>query len=504
MGSEIELHQATYSFLRTQIEFGFYRPGDTLPAMEELCRQAHISLDTVKLAYQRLQDEGYISLLPKAGARVIVKYDAKEVDRHIQVYFAQRKTALLDLSQALPPLLSWAQWLSLKHSPAGALGGLEKLASASHKSPNLIWRHIQLMYGDLGNELFMRLLRHMYLYFQGPFYSVPGNEVYFDRGLNWQRKIATYSSRGQWDDLAQVLQAAHNDLSHVVMGFYTENIAVAPLQEETSFKWSAYKKSSQLRYTLAIGLLTDISRGVYPPGSYLPPAERLAAEKGVSLSTVRRAIALLNSLGAVKSSRTLGARVLPPAESTENCDFTQANIGSRLLDMTAGLQIYALSAKAVAKITLSALDDSALGQWQRRLSHLQNGQRYELVTYTSLELIAQFAPYSTIRSIYAELLRLLFWGNPLRGKRGKPEDNLSFFNDFFNRMLKALATKDFSSFAAILEELLLHELRFTADMLKQLGLREVDSILIPEPEESWDWGEDESMLWSPRGIQYEK
>ena len=118
MGSEIELHQATYSFLRTQIEFGFYRPGDTLPAMEELCRQAHISLDTVKLAYQRLQDEGYISLLPKAGARVIVKYDAKEVDRHIQVYFAQRKTALLDLSQALPPLLSWAQWLSLKHSPA--------------------------------------------------------------------------------------------------------------------------------------------------------------------------------------------------------------------------------------------------------------------------------------------------------------------------------------------------------------------------------------------------
>ncbi|MFR3751709.1 MAG: GntR family transcriptional regulator [Enterocloster sp.] len=36
---------------------------------------------------------------------------------------------------------------------------------------------------------------------------------------------------------------------------------------------------------------------MYPPGSYLPSAERLSAEKGVSVSTVRRAVCLLNSIG---------------------------------------------------------------------------------------------------------------------------------------------------------------------------------------------------------------
>ena len=80
------------------------------------------------------------------------------------------------------------------------------------------------------------------------------------------------------------------------------------------FCWDAYNKSSQLRYSLAMELLTEIGRGIYLLGAIFLRRERLSAEKGVSVSTVRRAVCLLNSIGAVKSSRPLGARVLTPSQ----------------------------------------------------------------------------------------------------------------------------------------------------------------------------------------------
>lgn len=256
-----------------------------------------------------------------------------------------------------------------------------------------------------------------------------------------------------------------------------------PSGAETAFRWSAYRKSSQRCYSLAIGLLTGISRGAYPAGSYLPPAGRLAGEAGVSVSTVRRTVSLLNSIGAVKSSRTLGVCVLPPEQSAENCDLTRPHIRSRLLDLTAGLQLYALSARAVSALTLSALDADALRQWSRRLSGLQSGRRYELAAYASLELLSKQAPYGTIRTVYTELLQLFFWGNPLRGTRGATEENRRSFDPLSSRMHGALEARDIPRFSALLEALLLHELRVTVDALLALGIGEARALLIPDEDE---------------------
>ena len=120
MGSELELHQVIYAYLLTQIQFGFYRCGESLPGMEELSRQSHISLDTVTLAYHRLCREGYISLTQKAGAKVAVSYRREEIGGYVRRYFAQREAALRDLSRSIWPLFGWALWLSLKHAPPEA------------------------------------------------------------------------------------------------------------------------------------------------------------------------------------------------------------------------------------------------------------------------------------------------------------------------------------------------------------------------------------------------
>lgn len=172
----------------------------------------------------------------------------------------------------------------------------------------------------------------------------------------------------------------------------------------------------------------------------------------------------------MKSSRTLGALVLSPSQSTDNCDFTQPAIRGRLLELAEGLQIYALYSRAVSKITLDSLDTDALCQWKQRMYDVQISQRYELTTYVSLEMIAKYAPYRTVRIIYSELLRLLFWGNPLRGMRGDTKDRNQYLEPAFKRMVSALIERDFTTSSAALEELLVFELRIIEKQLKKLGI----------------------------------
>ena len=107
-------------------------------------------------------------------------------------------------------------------------------------------------------------------------------------------------------------------------------------------------------------LLISISRSVYPVGSLLPSQKELAEQKGVSLSTVRRALDLLSSVGAIKSAKYVGTVVLPFDKATENSDFTKPVLQRRLLDMVESLQIFALSCKDVSLITLNSLDSGSV------------------------------------------------------------------------------------------------------------------------------------------------
>lgn len=106
--------------------------------------------------------------------------------------------------------------------------------------------------------------------------------------------------------------------------------------------------------------------------------------------------------------------MLTPSQSAENCDFTQPDLRRRLLELAESLQIFALSGKAVSEITLASLDDPSLCRWKQCLYDLKTRGHSERLIYTCLSLISEYAPFQTLRTVYSELLRLLFWGNPLQ------------------------------------------------------------------------------------------
>ena len=472
MGSEMELQQVIYHIFVTQIEFGTYRLGDRLPTIEEAGQLLFVSPDTVRSAYLRLKKEGYITLSKHIGAAVAVQFNEQEINNHILSYFVLRKNAMIDLSLSMKPLFAHIQCVCLKNAGPKLLDQIESITSQQDclASYSMI-QYMLHIYGSLENDLLMRLVWQVFMFFQAPFLSVPQNIKHFEWKDSPLLHTLQLCREQNWPALRTSVEAFQDRLASVLYDFYENNIDSGELVTQTAFHWNSYKKASQLCYTLGMEILTDINRGRYTPGSFLPSLEKMAKEKQVSVSTIRRTLSLLNSIGVTKSVNGHGTKILHKNEISENCDLTQPAVRRRLSDYAQSLQILFLFFCEVSKITVASLDQEARLQFIKRLTLLRRLQRYELAVYGILELITHFAPLQTIRVVYGELFRQLLWGYPLRSIKEENEESKKSCLVSLDHFLECLSRSDWEGFSAKLEELLQSELAFTAEQLTAMGIR---------------------------------
>lgn len=479
MKKEMDLCQVVYNNLATQIRFGAYRFGDQLPTLEELSHLQMVSIDTVRTAYRRLQADGFITLSKSTGATVKVQYTEAEIAQNIQKFYSQRKDSLLDLSQSMRFLFCNALWTALKHAPPEILDEIDLLVLQNRDILPSYTQHLQLIYGSLHNELMMRLVWQTFMFFQAPFLSISDNVTRLIAESNPLLDLTGCCRRKDWAGLWSAVEAFFEKFSCALSGFYEEKISLPPTEKQVTFIWSSYKKTSQICYSLCREILGSISRHEYPAGSYLPSLEKLAKEKQVSVSTIRRTLLVLNQIGAVKSLNGVGTKILPLGDNTENCDFTQPVIRKRLLDYVQCLQFFALSCRMTAESTLASLDSEAFAECKNRLLKIKQTGQPELVVYLSLEFIACSTPLRTIRTVYTELLHLLFWGNPLRSIRKNQEGFSGFFLPYIEYFIACLDRPAPVAFAATLEELVTCLLNLSVELMAELGFSEVESLLIP-------------------------
>lgn len=479
MENSTELRSVVYNILLDQIQFGTYRRGEKLPTIEETGARLCVSIDTARSAYLRLKEKGYISLSKNVGATVKVNYGPQETEQFIQTFFSRRKHAMLDLGRSMRPLFANAQWVGLKSAPAETLRAMEALLKEGRAAaPYAMLKHLNQKYGSLGNSLLMRLVWQTFMFLHGPFFSLEENLQYFDQSADYLPEVLTLCQNRDWPALRAALERSTEKLSLALVRFYDSRITAPPPEQEEAFAWSSYKKSRQLCYSLAMDLLISISRGEYPAGSLLPSQEELAGQKGVSVSTVRRSLELLGSVGAIRSAKYVGTRVLPFDQATENSDFTKPVLQRRLLDMAESLQIFALSCKDVSLLTLSSLDAGSVAALCGELKARKQWRRGDILSYFVLDLITRHAPCQAIRTVYSELLRQFFWGYALHGLLESPEALNAISDPYFDALIAALEGADYPRFSAKLEELMLHELRRTVNSLSGLGVPGVERLLI--------------------------
>lgn len=480
MKNDMERCQIVYNVLKTHIQFGAYRCGHTLPTMEQSAGDFLVSLDTVRSAYLRLQQEGYITLSTNVGSVVVRDYSESEIEENVQRFYSERKHALIDMSKSLHPLLGRAQWAGLKNAPPAIYARTKQQKIEHTLNPSNPFQFIIQAFDSLGNDLLLRLLWQIFTFYEAPFLSTPQNPWGAFAVNEYAPRYLDFCLKKDWDSLRKSICDVQESLSPILCRFYEERITAPVPQRQISFAWSSYEKASQICYTLAMDLLTEISLGHYPEHTLLPSLSKLSRERNVSVSTVRRALALLNGIGAVKSEKRIGTRVLSFHKTSENCDFTNPVVRKRLLDMARSMQILTLSCREVSERTMSALDAAGRQSCREHLSTVEQRQVYELITYNALELLRLFAPYEAIRTVYGELLRQFFWGYALRSIWKKDSGQISLSKSCFHTLMNSLETGNTACFSETLEGLLISEFNFTIRNLVQLGIGEAQKLLIPE------------------------
>ena len=393
--SSLERCQVVYSVLKTQIQFGFYRFGDVLPSIENAASDFFVSTDTIRAAYLRLRREGFVTISTNKGTRVVKDYGKQELEQNIQMFYAQRKNALIDLGKSLRPLLGHAQWIGFQNVPADIYSSIQQIEPITLQSQITAFRHVLHAYTALGNDLLFRLVWQIFMFCEVLFFNMPDTPWPADALKDFSPRSLDCCMKQDWDSLRELVYASQDSLSLALCRFYDEKITMTPPEQEVSFQWNSYDKASQICYSLAMDLLISISKDKYPANTFLPSLSKLSLEKQVSVSTVRRALSLLNGVGATKSAKRIGTRVLPLHETARNYDFTKPVVRKRLLDMAQSLQLLMLSCRDIAEDTIQVLSEDELQTCRNRLATLKDRQCYELISYTVLDLLTCFAPLSS-------------------------------------------------------------------------------------------------------------
>ena len=478
MKGNMERYQVVYSVLKTHIQFGIYGFGDVLPSIENAAADFFVSVDTMRAAYQQLQRDGLVTISTNIGTTVVRNYGKEEIEQNIQMFYAQRKNILIDLSKSLRPLLGHAQWIGFKNIPAEIYGNLRQLEDSHSLPQTTTFEHVVRAYTALGNNLLFRLVWQIFMFCENPFFNMRDNPWRTFIIKDFLPRSWDCCIKQDWDCLRELVYASQDSLSLALCRFYDEKITMPPPEQEVAFQWNSYNKASQICYSLAMDLLISINNGVYPADTLLPSLNKLSQEKQVSVSTVRRALSLLNGVGATKSAKRIGTRVLPSHEIVKNCDFKNPAVRKRLLDMAQSLQFLTLSCRDVAEGTIQALTEDGLQTCRKRLAALKNSQQYELIGYATLELLKCFAPYKAIRTVYKELLQLLFWGYSLKDIWKTDEGRIHYYLSCFEEFDLFLAEKDAAGFSMKLEELMAGEFHFTIEIMISQGIHEAKKLLV--------------------------
>ena len=358
MQEKNDMQNLIYTLLITQIKLGVYRQHDPLPYIKQMSDYLCVAPETVRAAYGRLKVEQVITLSKKAGAHLSAGCTENQIQQNIQEYFESRRTMLLALAASMPALFGKMELLSLKKASPQALDQLKVIQLDSQIPPT--YRSLKFflsLYRQSENQLLTRLIWRIFILVHIPFFSVFQDRKMLEEQQAQQIMLLEASLSGQWQTVQNSIESSHLWLFNALRKYYHESIRPDSTVQEIQFAWELYYKSDQKRYSFAVTLIKQINRGQRKSGEFLPSLAALAAENQLSVSTVRRALDLLNDIVVVKSINGKETQVLPFEQIAAHCDFSQPIYRRRLTDFIESLHVCACSCRAVVEQTLLAMTE---------------------------------------------------------------------------------------------------------------------------------------------------
>lgn len=404
-----------YEYFVLRFHFQYFKYGDSLPKIDTLCEQFNVSSLTIKSAFKRLQNEGYISRSRGRSAQVLFRQSDNDLDHYAIRFFTERRAVISDLYQSaeliILPMIIKGLCL-MNDSDLAYLGRL-----ARQPDPEDQMRFYCYILQKTQNPLVLNLFWECTLYLGLPFPMEDKGHHLYDAGISRQR-LEELIEAGRARDPHRICtahQAFQQDVSKQILSYINHRIPVAPEIEQIPFLWKVYRERPEICCSLAIRIIHDVYLGVFQDMEFLPSYEKLAQMYAVSISTVRRTIGVLNQLGATQSINGKGIRILMlrGSKSGPEPDLTLHKIRRNMAYYIQSFELLARSCKGVMRTALQAFSDAERAQLTDLLESYLHTRRYLISLQSIFAFVAEHSSLRVIQEIYGKLYGLNLWGYPM-------------------------------------------------------------------------------------------
>lgn len=466
------LYRLVYDFYEAQIVFGYYRYGDSLPPIAHICATFHLGRATVRAALAMLEKAGFLRNEERKTARVTYQADDKQYAKNAVAYYAPRTAGLQEFSDAgrLLFLPLWeagtrrwdkCKWEFYQRHISTILPG----------GPPPSMELYLLALAGLNNQLILNLYWEAMRYIRIP--SLLNREK-VKRPIT-ERTIREGLEKG--DVVAYLNETIRNLYLPMIDGLFSfldqesADHGLSPVQP-IHFQWNIYRQRPQMRYTLSSLFIREMMYGRYPVASYLPSLPELVQRYGVSLTTVRRTLSLLEALGVTESHQGKGTLV---CMKRTYLDLTRSEIRETLRLYRESLQFLALTIRGVALYTLARASRESREALVANLRSVLACRR----SYCCFELMLMFikreCPLAMVRECYGRIAELVAWGYPF-ARLQLPEGGLNrAYASWVAQMVRQLAQNDLEEFSHTWTSLFAREEQQCANWEKQGVLKGAES-----------------------------
>lgn len=460
-----------YDYFVIRIRFCYYNYGDNLPSIESMCREFCVSDKAVKAALKRMSNEGYTSMSKGKLTKVTYQQTEQERNEYIQQFFSLRWRAIHDLYESdelifIPLLTEGAR--RMEDSDFNYLSDLAERSAADD-----IIRFYYFVLQKLENPLAINLLWETSIFQGFPFPKENSAAALYGQRLirNKLKKIISDTRNQNWSDVFDdFLEFQRMIVEKQIQYFEKQNYPIEK-EKQIPFDWRIYRERPQVCYSLAIRILHQNCQGEFRDKPFLPSYEKMAHIYGVSISTMRRTVSILNQMGAAQSINGKGTLIFSPLEYGNNPDFSSPAMRRNLAFYIQALELLNNTCMWAVRPTLE--HQSAMGKNQliHQLEEYLFSQHCDLTLEYLLFYIADNSPLSGIQDIYGKLYGLLLWGYPLKAVHKDSQDYNQRREAFTKIILACLRENDISEIILTLKGHIDWELTTATTYLLSVGFQ---------------------------------
>ena len=484
------LFEYLYKNLREQIITGYLKYGDPLPSMSQLCENYHVGIRTVKDVLAALKKEGLIYTEERRPSIVAYQPDREVQKEHAIISVLERRHTILEVYRTMELIMPRLFAFSMVSCGGEKVSlSFRQLKQSSKKEIAVRWKASSAALHNLldasDNLLFRDVFTSLEICARVPFF------------LEFRKSPAFSASYRAYKDPLWMLEAVNTGdpkevrrcfqtMYHAIAGDvkqYMEELAVMvpfPAEEgKNYYYWSPEKGRDHYYMQITRDLIDKIGVGTYRDGTFLPSEAALAEEYKVSVSTIRKAVAMLNKCGFCHTYNVKGTQVtLFNDDATVQCMKDKVFKNDTLLYLS-GLQFMAVAVWPAAMLTAESMKGEARGLLEK--IEQPGAVPLDLIMHSMTEHLS-LRPFQVILQ---EVSGLLHWGYYYSFY----SDGSTQSNELNRRCRKAmdcLLEGEAEVFARQLSLCYCHVLEVVREHMVQCGLYEAKNLVTPSPE---DWEE---------------